>query len=43
VFLIFSYLNKNGFLFKTKLLYILVILIFMKFFTKLYIFNSFDF
>lgn len=39
----FSYLNKNGFLFKTKLLYILVILIFMKFFTKLYIFNSFDF
>ena len=38
-----NYLNKNGFLFKTKLLYIVVILIFMKFFTKLYIFNSFDF
>jgi len=29
------YLNINGFLFKTKLLYILVILIFMKFFTNI--------
>ena len=38
-----NYLKKNGFLFKTQLLYILVILIFMKFFTKLYIFNFFNF
>lgn len=38
-----NYLNKNGFLFKTKLSCIVVILIFTKFFTKLYTFNFFDF